>query len=97
MARNLNPGRFLWANDNAQLAVGHIGDLIGERPLFMPLYKYFRQYGGVYKCVFAFHCRVCMPRNPFLSLSSASRSSSPSHSQPPSLSRLHAACARSVL
>ena len=46
-------GRFLWANDNAQLAVGHIGDLIGELPLFMPLYKYFRQYGGVYKLSFA--------------------------------------------
>ncbi len=46
-------GRFLWANDNAQLAVGHVGDLIGELPLFMPLYKYFRQFGGVYKLSFA--------------------------------------------
>jgi hypothetical protein len=24
-----------------------------DRPLFMPLYKYFRQYGGVYKLSFA--------------------------------------------
>ena len=24
-------GLFLWPNDNAQLAVGHIGDLIGDR------------------------------------------------------------------
>ena len=46
-------GMFLWPNDNAQLAVGHIKDLIGDRPLFMPLYKYFRQYGGVYKLSFA--------------------------------------------
>lgn len=46
-------GRFLWPNDNAQLAVGHIGDLIGDRPLFMPLYKYFRSFGGVYKLSFA--------------------------------------------
>jgi len=46
-------GKFLWPNDNAQLAVGHIGDLIGDRPLFMPLYKYFRSYGGVYKLSFA--------------------------------------------
>jgi len=46
-------GKFLWPNDKAVLAVGHINDLIGDRPMFMPLNKYFREYGGVYKLSFA--------------------------------------------
>ena len=37
----------------AVLAVGHLNDLIGDKPLFMPLYKYFHKYGGVYKLSFA--------------------------------------------
>eukprot|EP00960_Hanusia_phi_P033410 750446-Hanusia_phi.AAC.3 len=46
-------GKFLWPHDKAVLAVGHINDLIGDRPMFMPLNKYFREYGGVYKLSFA--------------------------------------------
>ena len=30
-----------------------LNDLIGDKPLFMPLNKYFHKYGGVYKLSFA--------------------------------------------
>lgn len=46
-------GRFLWPGDDAVVAIGHLKDLVGGNPLFMPLYKYFRQNGGVYKLSFA--------------------------------------------
>eukprot|EP00291_Cryptomonas_curvata_P020761 CAMPEP_0172165816 /NCGR_PEP_ID=MMETSP1050-20130122/8625_1 /TAXON_ID=233186 /ORGANISM="Cryptomonas curvata, Strain CCAP979/52" /LENGTH=561 /DNA_ID=CAMNT_0012836335 /DNA_START=256 /DNA_END=1937 /DNA_ORIENTATION=- len=46
-------GKLLWPNDNAVLAVGHLNDLIGDKPLFMPLNHYFHKYGGVFKLSFA--------------------------------------------
>mmetsp|Transcript_26408 Transcript_26408/g.61203 ORF Transcript_26408/g.61203 Transcript_26408/m.61203 type:complete len:600 (+) Transcript_26408:244-2043(+) len=46
-------GKLIFPNDDAVVAVGHLNDLIGDFPLFIPLQQYFFRAGGVYKLSFA--------------------------------------------
>ena len=49
-------GRFLWANDNAQLAVGHIGDLIGDKYVYIPACLYIINISTVCICMCMHAC-----------------------------------------